>query len=392
MTKVLLILGIITAFVIIGITVMTYLNSRSLTKTQGILLIKKSLKNTINKNETIPNILLRIESSQLEFMHEFTSGLSHGFPIQADQPFHTASIGKTFTATLINMLEERNVLTINDPITKYLDDQILDGLFVYKGTDYKDEVTIKQLLNHTSGVGDYFEDPVSSGSNMRTLMLREPYKFWTPSDLVKFTKDHQKTISSPGQKMHYSDTGYILLGLIVESTTGKYFHENLHEMIFEPLGMNDSYLMFYSKPKNPERKLNEIYFEGKKIDTYKSLSADWSGGGVVSTLSDLCRFSRALNKYELVSKKTLNTMYTFDQKYMNGMHYGLGVIEYHFEEYFPTLKHLPNTTGHMGVFGTQMFYDKTRDTVIILNLGSTDGTSKSVRLMINLFSILDRIN
>jgi D-alanyl-D-alanine carboxypeptidase len=391
MIKIILITGIIIMLVIIGIMIVTYLNTRPLSKKQAISLIQKSLEKRVAKNKTIPNGLLQIESSQLELSQNFTCGLNHGVPIEADQPFHTASIGKIFTSTLVNMLQERNLLNINDPITKYLDNQILQGLFVYKGTDYKDKVTIKQLLNHTSGIADYFEDPVTNGLPMRKLMLKKPDKLWTPLELVKFTKNNQKAVSSPGKKMHYSDTGYILLGLIIESSTGKAFHENLHKMIFEPVGMNNSYLMFYSTPKNPNKKLNELYLESKKIHTYKSLSVDWSGGGIVSTLSDLCKFSRALNKYELVSKETLNNMYTFDQKYRQGMHYGLGVIEYHFEEYFPTLKYLPNVTGHMGVFGTQMFYDKNSDTVIILSLGSTDGTAQSVRLLLDVVSILVRI-
>ena len=155
--------------------------------------------------------------------------------------------------------------------------------------------------------------------------------------------------------------------------------------------MNDSYFMLYSEPVNEKRMIADIWLDGVNIRDYKSLSIDWAGGGVVSTAADLAVFIRALNNYEIISKSTLDEFYRFDRKFMNGIHYGLGFMEYHFNEFFPTLGSLPKMRGHMGVLGTQMLYDSETDTVYICSFGSTDYSATSVRSMIKVLSIAMRV-
>nr|HPJ90287.1 serine hydrolase domain-containing protein [Thermotogota bacterium] len=283
-------------------------------------------------------------------------------------------------------------LNFDDPVSDYLDDHLLENLFVYKGKDYKDQVTIHHLLSHTSGVADYFEDKAIDTENMKMLILKEKDRIWKPEDLIHFTQNHQKAVSRPGERYHYSDTGYILLGLLVERISGCSFATMLHEKIFSPLQMKDSYLMFYSQPESGNNLLNDIWFAGHEISNWNSLSIDWAGGGIVSTLDDLKVFIRALNHYEIISEKTLKEMYVFKHKFVTGLYYGLGFMEYRFRDYSPTLGFLPSLRGHMGVLGTQVFYDKNSDTTVIMNLGSTDYTSKSVRLLIQILANVFRIS
>ncbi len=84
-------------------------------------------------------------------------------------------------------------------------------------------------------------------------------------------------------------------------------------------------------------------------------------------------------------------MYTFDHQHMGGIHYGLGVMEYHFEDFFPLLKGYPRMQGHMGALGTQLFYDRERDMVIVASFGSTDYTEGSVRMLIQIMGQVMRI-
>jgi D-alanyl-D-alanine carboxypeptidase len=199
------------------------------------------------------------------------------------------------------------------------------------------------------------------------------------------------SVGSPGGKYHYSDTGYILLGMIIEHVSEQSFDAMLREKIFVPLNMNDTYLLFYSKPVNGLRPIADVHLAGVNVKDYQSLSIDWAGGGVISTANDLAIFIRALNNDEIISQKTLNSLYQFDHKYRAGMHYGHGFTEYHFGEFFPTLKSLPHFTGHMGILGTQMFYSKSTDTVYISSFGSDDFAAGSVRTLIKVLSILKRI-
>ena len=112
--------------------------------------------------------------------------------------------------------------------------------------DYKEEVTIQSLMNHTSGIGDYFEDPVNEGMSIKELLLEKPDHIWTPVELIDFTISNQRTFAKPHTNLHYSDTRYLLLGFIIESITEQSYHDILHEKIFIPLEMNDSYMMFLS--------------------------------------------------------------------------------------------------------------------------------------------------
>jgi len=320
-------------------------------------------------------------------------GVEYQYPAQSgDKPFHIASVGKVFTAVLIELLAERGWFTIDDRLVKYLPSADLAGLFVFEGKDYADEVTIRQLLGHTSGVADYFEDPVVVGAPFLQRIIDQPETRWTPDLLLDFTRTQQRTIASPGRTFHYSDTGYILLGKLIECISDKAFHEHLHDEFFVPLEMGDSYLAFYSEPaKQPRKPIQPLYVNGTDISTYESLSADWSGGGIVSTTSDLLKFQRGLRNGRLIRAETLRSMEVFDHKFRTGIHYGLGMMQIHFGEFFFLLKRWPKLTGHIGITATHMFYGATSDTHIIMNFGSTANMVTSFRVLIDLLGKLNKI-
>ena len=391
MKKVLIIVISIILAIVIVFGGLMFLSSRPITKSQAIVAIEDIAKSKIGKKHITQSIVY-INSGKYGIDEHFAFGELNGVAIEADQPFHVASVGKAFTATLIGLLIDQGKISLDDKISAYLDAETLDRLFVYENTDYSDQVTIGQLLNHTSGVADYFDDKAIDSKSITELVVANPETFWTPNDLLDFSRHYQMAVGIPGEKYHYSDTGYILLGLIIENVSGMAFHEMLHQMIFEPLKMDDSYLMFYSEPKNEKRPIADIWLGGTNVKDYQSLSIDWAGGGIISTADDLATFVRSLNNDEIVSESTLSRMYQFDDyKFMTGIHYGYGFMEYHFEEFMPTLSSLPNFTGHMGILGTQMFYDKTTDTVYISSCGSTDAPSTSVQDMIKIISMLQRI-
>jgi len=370
--------------------VLMLLGSRPLDKATAVAEIDDLVKSQVGK-KNITQAIVYVDSPHYGVSEIFAYGELDGTQIEADQPFHIASVGKAFTATLIGILIDENKIALDDKISSYLTDGVLDGLFVYEGTDYQDEITVGQLLNHTSGLPDYFEDSAEGSPSIQELIVSDPNKFWTPEELVAFSRDYQSSISAPGEKYHYSDTGYILLGMMIEHISGQPFDTALHQKIFTPLEMNDTYLMFYSAPVNGFRSIADVHLGAVNIKDFQSLSIDWAGGGIISTANDLSIFVRALNNNEIVSAETLNSLYQFDHKFRAGIHYGYGFMEYHFGEFFPTLKSLPAYTGHMGVLGTQMFYDKSTDTVYISSFGSTDFAAGSVQTLIQVVATLERI-
>jgi D-alanyl-D-alanine carboxypeptidase len=377
--------------VLIGLGVIIYLDKKTLSSGEVVTKINSLVHQAVSKNSTISSGLVKVNSSDYNFNETFVFGMENGKPVKDDQQFHVASVGKSFTATLFGILIERKQVWLTDPISKYLDQEVLEGLFEIEGVDYSDRVTIKHLLNHTSGIADYFEDKKRDGTRITNDIIKNPDRVYKPKDLIDFTRNEMQAVSRPGEVFHYSDSGYILLGLILEKVTGESFATLLHKEIFTPFSMKDTYLSFYSKAQSGRNQMADIWIEETEVSDYNAISLDWSGGGIVSTLDDLDRFIRTLNNGDILSMDTLEKLYSFDHKFMRGIHYGLGFMEYHFGEFFPTLKSLKKYRGHMGILGTHMIYNKESDTSIIMSFGSSDYPAGSFRLLIKILGYLKKL-
>lgn len=388
--KVLKIIGLVLVLLIGALALVVYVSSTPLTKDQALEKIQDLLDKEVAKHDTVSSGLVKIRSRAYKVDETFVSGMEEGQDVKSDQQFHVASVGKAFTATLIGILIEEGQLKMDDKINQYLDHDLLEGLFVIDGQDYSHQITIKHLLSHTSGLADYYDDQTHDGRKITQDVVNYPNTRYTPESLLAFSRDQQKTFSKPGQ-YHYSDTGYILLGLIIEEVSSNSFGDMLVEHIFDPLQMHDTFLVFYTSPKSGRQSIADIWLNGTDVSAYESLSVDWSGGGIISTLDDLDIFVNALNAYDIISKETLESFYEFDHKFMQGLHYGNGFMEYHFGEYFPTLDVLPKFKGHMGTLGTHMLYDDKTDTTLIMSFGSSDYAAGSVQTMIKILGYLSRV-
>jgi D-alanyl-D-alanine carboxypeptidase len=343
------------------------------------------------KNPTRP-LQIRVYSQKL--------GLDYMFPPNSeDQPYHIASIGKVFTAVLVQRLAQRGALSLQDEILRFFTPADLDKLFLFQGTDYAREVTIEHLLGHTSGIADYFEgiaDAIEGSTrNRKTFIdevLTDPSHHWTPRELVDYTRTYQKAVGVPGKRFNYSDTGYILLGLMIEKVTGMSFDQNLTNEIFAPLAMRDSHLMFYSEPQNtPGRDIAEIWLNGVEVSGFESLSCDWSGGGIIATTADLLKFNQALRSEQLIPASALETMDICKYRFQPGIYYGLGMMEIRFKEFFFLLGRLPRVKGHIGILATHMFYDPVQDAHVIINLGDNKRMVASFRALIEIENALQRM-
>ena len=150
------------------------------------------------------------------------ANMEWSMPNQPDTKFRIGSITKQFTATLILQLVEEGKLKLDGKITDYLTD--------YR-KDTGDRVTIHHLLNHTSGIPSYTSRP-----DFRTAIMRNPYKI---TDFVKQLTSGDLEFE-PGSKFSYNNSGYVLLGAIIEKVTGKSYETVLTERILKPLGMTNS--------------------------------------------------------------------------------------------------------------------------------------------------------
>lgn len=158
----------------------------------------------------------------------------------------------------------------------------MSGLHFYKGKDYSNQITIKHLLQQTSGLYDVFYDllnKISADSSFKP----------TTREAIIWGKNNLKPVSIPGKKHHYTDTNYYLLGLIIESITQKPFHQVMHELIFEPLKMKHAYLHGFSSPKvkstHPPAKL---YINNLDLLAIKNLHQIDYAGALLGLLVHSC--------------------------------------------------------------------------------------------------------
>lgn len=194
------------------------------------------------------------------------------------------SITKLFTAVMILQLESEGKISIDDSVSKYI------NLKQHNNAG----ITIKNLLNHTSGLYNY-----TSSSQLK----------WenTPNQCLDYSLK-RKLDFKPGSKYNYCNTGFLILGLIIEKITEKSYQENISERIFEPCGLES--MLYCSDEKTPFNTARGYKMKGKKYKDYTDISHSWanSAGAVLGNLEDLNKFVNCLFTGNLIDSLQLKKM------------------------------------------------------------------------------------
>lgn len=211
-------------------------------------------------------------------------------PIRPNTVFRLASITKQFTATAIMLLERQGKLRLDDSITTYLPDY----------PTHNRTITITHLLNHTSGIKSY-----TSLDNFVQDILK---KDMSPADLLAYFKDLPLEFE-PGTRFLYNNSGYHLLGLIIEKIAEMSYEQCIQQYIFQPLNMNHSYYM-HNETLIPRRasgyaQIKEEYQQAK----YLNMMIPYAAGSLGSTVEDLIRWDAALREGRLLDSSTQERMY-----------------------------------------------------------------------------------
>ncbi|MCP3463378.1 beta-lactamase family protein [Bradyrhizobium sp. CCGUVB23] len=193
-------------------------------------------------------------------------------------PIYIASITKLYTATIVMMLAEQGRLSLEDTITKYLPSAMVHGIHVYAGRDYSDQITLGELLSHRSGIADYYSDKAADGKSAFDLFLEDPMRHWTVDETIARARS-LKAQFPPGTATAYSDTNFQLLGKIIESVTGHPLHIVYDNLLFRPLGFEQTWLVGY----RPERLGSgsspaDVYFGDRNITLVRSNGSYWADG------------------------------------------------------------------------------------------------------------------
>lgn len=271
--------------------------------------------------------------------------------VQAGDRFRVGSVTKTFVATVVLQLAAEGAIDLEDTVEKWLPDVVPAG----------GEITVRQLLAHTSGLFDYVEDP-----RVFAPYAQEPEHAWQPRALVEIAVSRPAPFR-PGQRFAYSSTNYLLLELIVETASGTSLEHQLRTRIFEPLGLQRTsfepglvsgpYIHGHRPPSH------QGIVTGLPRDTsHEAASWAWGASAIVSTAGDVRRFFAALLRGQLLPPTLLRDMETIGPA--GSLRYGLGLAV------FPTpcgdaWGHTGNAQGTVTVAWNRK--DASRQVVIVIN-------------------------
>lgn len=315
------------------------------------------------------------------------STLNSEHAITINTPFYTASITKMFTATAVGLLKDQKKLNFEDKIAQYLPKSLIEKLHVLEGNEYSNDITIAQLLQHTSGLPDYFTDNTLDGSpNIINQLLMDTNRLWSPEELIQFSKEKMVPHFVPGDGYQYTDTEYVLLALLIEKVSGLSLEEFFKQHIFRPLGMGSSFINLKSSPLKNELPMAKFYAGDAELSTLKSLSADWGGGGLVSTTQDLITFFEAYNTNKLVKRDTRHAMQQWVDETV-GMEYGYGIRKVSFKTLFDNNTNL-EVIGHTGSTASFLWYCPQLDTYVSGTLNQLEASKGALNLVYDILRVI----
>ncbi|WP_207504532.1 serine hydrolase domain-containing protein [Telluribacter humicola] len=246
-------------------------------------------------------MLVKSEANGLWVGASGKSNLEHGTDMQGTERIRVGSITKPMTATIILKLKEQGKLK--------LDDKLGDWLPQTQGNIPKaDQITLRQLLSHTSGIRNLGDDNIS----FKLALVNRPadVDMTRPDEILKRYVYGKPLAYDPGTHFLYSNTGFMLLGMIAEKATQKPLKALYQEFIFTPAGMSDSYIEKRDDPR-VARSYLDLYGDGKLIDVgdwEKSYDDGGAAGGVITTVTDLLKFSEALHGGKLLNEQSISEM------------------------------------------------------------------------------------
>lgn len=319
--------------------------------------LQRALAEEVAANPSLPGELLHVHAPARGVDVSLAAGVFDRVsrrPLEGHHGFRVASVTKTFVAAAILRLHEQGRIGLDDCIARYLPAEYTG---ILRGDGYAvDSITVRYLLTHTSGMHDYATD-----ERYFAAVMGDPAHRWTRMEQVLAAMEWGQPRFAPGADYHYSDTGYVLLGEMLERLTGDALGQALRKVLeFERLGLDETYLESLEPAPAGAAELSHPYFgdhDGLGIDASTDL---YGGGGLVSSTEDLARFYRALLRGEVFQRPaTLQTMLTVPPTNANapGGAYAMGIQHRDIggEECW----------GHTGFWGTAVYHCAGPDVTIV---------------------------
>jgi D-alanyl-D-alanine carboxypeptidase len=272
-------------------------------------------------------------------------------PVRPGAGFRIASVTKSVTAVTALLLSQAGELSLDDPVADVLPASLLRRLSSIPGHAGLGRLTTTQLLQHTSGLRDYFFSDRFAGA----VGPPDGTRGLDPVDLVEAGLQEGPPLFAPGNGWSYNDTGFALAGLVMQEATGRPLHQLYRQRVLAPLGLGATWLEHAEPARRDEP--TTASFDGRRPVGPAETRRDWAGGGLVSTATDLARFVRGVHGDGLLDhdhRRRLTAWRPVEDPRYDG--YGLGTGR--------TVVHGEELLGHTGAWGAFAYWWPSRDAVL----------------------------
>ena len=301
------------------------------------------------------------------------------------QPYFIASTTKLYVTALVMQLRAEARLELDAPAARYLDPSVMAGIHVLRGVDSGARITIRELLSHTSGIADYFEQRQRDGSTQIGKALQADFA-WTFADVLRITKEEltpKFAPSTPGRAF-YSDTNYQLLGAVIEAVAGGPSYEDaLRQRILAPLALAGTYPFTLDTLDRYDAVAAMLYGQ-QRVAIPRAMASVRADGGIVSTAGDGLTLLEAFMTGRLFPRATLDEMQSQWRAIFPPLQYGIGLMRFALPRYYTLFRTVPPMIGHSGASGAVLFYVPALD----LSISGTVNQIKKRSLSYNLLTRL----
>jgi CubicO group peptidase (beta-lactamase class C family) len=304
--------------------------------------------------------------------------------------YFVASITKLYTATLIMQLVHRRLVELDERIARYLPADLVRGLNALDGVDRSGDITVRQLLSHTSGIADYFEERGADGTTTFGRAL-EGGPGWTTGEAVAIARAELQPHFAPGSpgRAFYSDTNYQLLGAIIEAMTGDAYGAALETAVLSPLDLSRTYL-FSQATVDRYDTVSPLLMDTTPIRIPQVMASVGADGGIVSTAAESQRFLRAFIAGELFPGEYLADMQRDWRRIFFPLQYGMGLMRYSLPRVMTGFRAMPALIGHSGASGAVAFYAPKIDLYVTGTTNQVKKRSLSYQLLTRIAMLADR--
>lgn len=296
-----------------------------------------------------------------------------GPPLTTDTPYFVASIDKLVTATALFVLAERGALDVDGRLTEYLDPAVVRGLHVWRGVDRSEELTLRHLVSHTSGLADYLEDRPKGGRSLIDEALDRDDGWTTDGALERVRSRLQPHFPpqdphDPRTRAQYSDTNYLLLIATLEAVAGRPIAEVYRDLVFAPLGLSSTFVVSRDEPQYERMAVAAGLWAGAEpLDAPVTLRSTF---GMFSTLDDQLALLRGVVEGRPFEggRATFERMATPFRRFGQGfdpaalrrpgwpIEYAHGVMRFQLPRWLAPFGRPPAVVGHTGSTGTWAFH------------------------------------